>query len=306
MPLPISLQDFDIGNAIVQVWLYKKWTSSSDGIRFNGRWIGTDTELDEALKHAISNKRENIHDVTGYSLLAAANDGIALRIDALETHAGAITAAAANPTPQRKVTKLKDVQNTSFYVIKLVSGDQVLHAVRKTDASWQSKKVRNSLSVLFTDEHLGLNQTPGFNISRDVDFFIVGDDVVITNKPAFESVLSYKEAHANDFQELQGEPNFASLFSNLDPLVEFVGTNKLHLRRACAIRQKGHYLDAGFMSRLRQRHTECGFNLVFDQQGRLIPTAETCADIIRALLDHRLSSLFSQNNYDVPDATVVT
>src|SRR5690606_16939635 len=98
---------------------------------------------------------------------------------------------------------------------------------------------------------------------------------------------------------------FFSLFSTLDPLVVFVGTNKLHLRRACAIRQKGHYRDADFMARLRKRHAECGLNLIFDDQGRIVPTPETCADIIRALLDHRLSSLFSQNNYDVPDATVV-
>jgi hypothetical protein len=305
MPLPQGLQDFDIANATVQVWLYKKSVQPEGGIRFTGRWIDTDAELDQALRQAVADKRDSILEVNAYSLLAATNDGIALQIDALETHAGAITAEAANPVLGRKVTKLREVQNTKFYVVKLVSGDQVLHAVRKTDDSWQSRKARNYLSVFFVDDQLGLNQNPGFNISRDIDFLIIGDDVVIMNKPAFESVLNYKEAHAHDFQMLQAEAPFSSLFSTLDPLVSFVGTNKLHLRRACAIRQKGHYRDAGFMSRLRQRYAECGLSLTFDQQGRLVPTPENCADIIRALLDHRLSSLFSQNNYDVPDATVV-
>jgi Domain of unknown function (DUF4868) len=306
MPVPQGLQDFDIANATIQVWLYKKSVQPGGDIRFTGRWIDTDADLDQALKQAVADKRASILEVNAYSLLAATNDGIALQIDALETHAGAIAAEAANPVPGRKVTKLSEVQNTKFYVVKLISGDQVLHAVRKTDDSWQSRKARNYLSVFFADDQLGLNQNPGFNISRDIDFFIIGDDVVITNKPAFESVLNYKEAHAQDFQTLQAEAPFAALFSTLDPLVAFVGTNKLHLRRACAIRQKGHYCDAGFMSRLRQRYAECGLNLTFDQQGRLVPTPESCADIIRALLDHRLSSLFSQNNYDVPDATVVT
>jgi len=305
MPLPQGLQDFDIANATVQVWLYRKSVQPEGGIRFAGRWIDTDAELDQALRQAVVDKRDSILEVNTYSLLAATNDGIALQIDALETHAGAITAEAANPVPGRKVTKLKEVQNTKFYVVKLVNGDQVLHAVRKTDDSWQSRKARNYLSVFFVDDQLGLNQNPGFNISRDIDFFIIGDDVVITNKPAFESVLNYKEAHAHDFQMLQAEAPFLSLFSTLDPLISFVGTNKLHLRRSCAIRQKGHYRDADFMNRLRQRYAECGLNLTFDQQGRLVPTPENCADIIRALLDHRLSSLFSQNNYDVPDATVV-
>jgi hypothetical protein len=127
------------------------------------------------------------------------------------------------------VTKLAEVQNTKFYVVKLVNGDQILHAVRKTDDSWQTRKARNYLSVFFADDQLGLNQNPGFNISRDIDFFIIGDDVVITNKPAFDSVLNYKEAHAQDFQMLQAEAHFSSLFSTLEPLVSFVGTNKLHL-----------------------------------------------------------------------------
>jgi hypothetical protein len=240
MPLPQGLRDFEVANATVQVWLYKKSTIPDRGIRFTGRWIDTDVNLDQALKQAIADKRDSILEVNAYSLLAATNDGIALQIDALETHAAAITAEAANPVLGRKVTKLKEVQNTTFYVVKLISGDQVLHAVRKTDGSWQSKKVYNILSVYFADDQLGLNQNPGFNISRDVDFFIIGDDVVIINKSAFESILSYREAHAQDFQRLQEEANFASLFSTLDPLVAFVGTNKLHLRRACVIRQKGN------------------------------------------------------------------
>lgn len=306
MPLPQGLQDFDIANSTVEVWLFKKSTTPSGDIRFTGRWINTDIHLDTAIKQAAIHKRENILEVNAYGLLASANDGIALQIDADETYADVIVAETANPLPERKVTKLKEVQNTKFYVVKFINGDRILHGVRKTDASWQSKKVLNRLSVFFADDQLGLNQSPEFNISRDFDFFIVDDTVVIMNKSAFESVLSYKEAHTQDFQTLQNDTIFLSLFSTLDPLVAFVGANKLHLRRVCAIHQKGHYRDPDFMSRLRQRHAECGLNLTFDPEGRLVPTADTCVDIIRALLDHRLSSIFSMNNYDVPDATVVS
>jgi hypothetical protein len=99
MPLPHGLQDFDVANATVQVWLYKKSTQPEGGIRFTGRWIDTGAELDRALRQAVAEKRDSILEVTTYSLLAATNDGIALQIDALETHAGAITAEAANPVP---------------------------------------------------------------------------------------------------------------------------------------------------------------------------------------------------------------
>lgn len=305
MPLPQELSNFDVSNSEVQVWLFKKSSKPNNEIRFKGRWIDTDETLNAALKQAVVDKLGSILEVNPFGLLSSAGGGIALQVDALETHAGAITANAANPTAALKVRKLKDIQNTTFYVLKFVSGDNALYAVRKTDNSWQTKKTFGILSVFYADDRLGLDTDPGFNISREVDFFIVDDNVVIMNKHSFESVLSYKEAHEQDFQGLQSEQEFLSLFSTIDPLVAFVGVNRLHLRRACAIRQKGHYRDAAFIGRLRQRHADCGLNIAFDADGRIVPTLETCPDIIRALLDHRLSSIFSQCNYDVPDATVV-
>jgi len=66
-----------------------------------------------------------------------------------------------------------------------------------------------------------------------------------------------------------------------------------------------HYKNATVMDRLRQHHQQFGLVLIFDAQGRIEPTNGTCADIIRAFLDHRLMSPFSQNIYDVPDTTMV-
>lgn len=59
------------------------------------------------------------------------------------------------------------------------------------------------------------------------------------------------------------------------------------------------------MINLRGRYAEFGLNLLFDATGRIVPTADTCRDIIVALLDHRLESGFSKNIYDVPDARPV-
>lgn len=59
------------------------------------------------------------------------------------------------------------------------------------------------------------------------------------------------------------------------------------------------------MTKLRQHHAGHGLTLEFDTNGLIVPTAETCRDIITALLDHGLASAFSENVYDVPDATKV-
>lgn len=304
MHTPEKLTDFDIQNAEVQVWVYKE-SYRNGNIHFKGRWIDTNDELDTALRQAITETRNGILEISKYSLLAAATDGIALHLDGLVTNADAIISESASPTPERKVKKIQELQNIKFYIVKLISGDNVLYAVKKADNSWKTKKTHSIISVFYSDDQLGVNKTPGFTLSKNVDFFIIDNDIVIINKNAFESVANYKEAHASDFQKLQGEEDFLNLFNTIGPIVEFVGANKLHLRRACAIRQKEHYKDPSFMQRLREKHAECGLNITFDDDGRIIPTPESCPDIIRALLDHRLSSFFSQKNYDVPDATAI-
>jgi hypothetical protein len=152
---------------------------------------------------------------------------------------------------------------------------------------------------------LALEPAPAFSLSAFVDFFIFDGMIYMLDKGRFESVLSYRQAHANQFLTLQAEPAFSLIFSDMAPLVAFIGANKIQLRRACAIETKGHYRNNAFMQRLRQRFQQFHLNIVFDANGLIVPTPETCADIMTALLDHRLSSAFSEAIYDVPDAVAV-
>lgn len=146
----------------------------------------------------------------------------------------------------------------------------------------------------------------GTKISPSVDFFILDDQLLISHKAHFGSILSYKEAHIEDFAKLQKDATFKALFTTLAPLVSFVGENKIHLRRACAIREKGHYKDAKFISRLRKDCAKYQLKLEFDAYGRISPTEETSADIICAPLDHRLLLPFTEHLYDVQGAAVVS
>lgn len=304
MPIPPAFTNFDIGASSVTVWLFKKSGGAAGATpTFTGRWIATDDALDAELKASVAAERARIGEVIEYGLLTQNNEASALRIATEETFADRIVDQTTDPLPQRKVADTKKIQNTSFYVIRLVHGDTVLHAVRKADTSFRTKRRLSTIDVLFNDNTLELLPSPGFSLSRYIDFFIVGGDILITNKGSFESVLSYKEAHAEEFQALQAEADFSQIFTTLEPLVEFVGSNKIHLRRACAIRAKKHYRDAAFMGRLRHDHAQYNLTLQFDAAGLLVPTPETCGDIITALLDHRLTSAFSHNIYDVPDAT---
>lgn len=92
---------------------------------------------------------------------------------------------------------------------------------------------------------------------------------------------------------------------SIAPFVEHVGTNKIRLRRVSALRDKGHFRNANFMARLREHHAAYGFTFQFNNEGQIIATPETAAQILTALLDHRLASAFSEVIYDVPSSTPV-
>lgn len=299
-----EIKEFPLNLAKVQLWVFKKSLRDKKPV-FNGRWVETTKELDAAMRSAVANERERITEVHDYSLLTQNNEGSALTIDTIETHGGLVVTQAAAEIPTKKVTHLKELQNTEFYAIKLVAGEKVVYAVRKADGSWKTRRAVNLISVYFTDQQLGLASDPGFSIARNIDFFIVEEKILISSKANFESVLSYKTAYVEDFQKLQVEDKFKNVFTSLEALLEHIGENKIQLRRVSAIRQKGHYKDPIFMENLRKNAALFKLSIEFDAEGRIIPTLASCRDIMQALLDHRLQSGFSNNIYDVQDAANV-
>jgi hypothetical protein len=298
-----TLKAFDIQAADVTVWAVKK----SGGIAgtppiYTARWIQIDPNLADALKKAVQTARNGVDEIKDYGLLAQNNEASALLIAADETNAPLLRAACADPTAQRKVKVLKEISNSALYVIKLVVDGNALMAVRRTDPSWKSKISTSFVTAVFADNILTLDERPRFSISNAVDFFVVDADVLVLNKGNFESLLNYREAHVEDFGVLQEEQAFIDIFTALPELVAYVGTNKLQLRRASAIKTMGHYRNADFMDRLRREAAGLHLNITFDDAGRIVPTPNSCRDIFQAILDHRLDSRLSQTIYDVDDA----
>lgn len=306
MPALDILQTFDFNQASVVFWTFKgpRGPSGEDPL-YTGHWVDTTDETKGILREIASDQIGRIEEVLGYGLLVQNHETSALSITTEETHAGVIVDECAAETQVKKTLNVKHLRNASFYVSKFIHGDTIIHAVRKTDPAWRTKKALSTRSVIFQDNELDVDDRPHFEIAKTVDFFIVGEEILCLNKPKMESILRYKEAHKEDFQELQDDAEFAAIFVDLNPLVEHVGENKIQLRRVSAIRQKAHYRDDAFMARLREKHAEYGFTLQFDEEGRIVATAETCAQIITALLDHRLASGFSERIYDVPSTTPI-
>ena len=301
-----TLRDFDIASASVTLWTFRGPTGSAqEDPTYSGHWVNTTTNLDKTIKSTIRDEMNRIEEVKNYSLLEENHDTSALLISVDETHAGYVLEQCADETQIRQVSELKDIVNSNFYLAKLSLPDSIVYGARKTDQTWKTKRAINVRTLIFRDGELDVDCTPRFDISRTFDFLIVDSEILCLNKRNFESILRYKMAHQNDFAELQSEPEFKAAFDDMTPLVDFVKDNKIQLRRASAIRQKGHYKDPEFMQNLRKRHTECGLTLNFNGQGKITPTPDTCSNIVTAFLDHRLTSRFSEKYYDVPSSKEV-
>ncbi|WP_290847716.1 Kiwa anti-phage protein KwaB-like domain-containing protein [Henriciella sp.] len=297
-----DLKNVNFDEAEITLWVFKKPQAQEGNVRFSGAWVETKDGVDEALQEVLIDQRARIEEVEPYGLLAQNNEGSALSIPVIETHAGVAIDVAAEHSDKKRAKSIKKLRPAEFYVIKIVFNEQNFYAFRKADKSWKTKK---SVSFHFSDETLAIDPTPSLDLSPQIDFFVVGDEILILNKANFESILMYREAHKNAFDELKSEAEFTEIFASIEHIDAYVGTNKIQLRRANAIQQKAHYKDEAFMERLRKRYAEFNLTINFDEDGKIIPCENTCKDIFQALLDHRLSSGFSESIYDVPNATKV-
>lgn len=300
-----ELKQFDFARATPTLWTFKARVPTGEPPIYTGRWVDITEDVVKSVREIAGNVVGRLEEVLEYDLLAENNEASALTIPAIETHAGLITTAAASELDEKKTKKLKEIQNSEFYSIKFVLGNSILHAIKKTDSSWKAKTAKNKNHMFFRDEQLTLETDPHFEIVNALDLIVFDDTVFSIHKGRSESVLRYKQAHKDDFTNLQADAEFANIFSDMQPLISFVGENKTRLRRVSAIKQKAHFKDPGFMTRLRTLHTNYKLRIEYDQDGKIRATDETAADIVTALLDHRLGSGFSEEIYDVQNTTKV-
>jgi hypothetical protein len=302
-----DLRAFDIDAATVSLWVFRGPRGASDAPpAYTGYWVETTDDLDAALKETVAVQRDRIEETLEYDLLAQNNETSALLIGKEETNAGLLTDIVAAETGDRRVRGPEQLVNAAFYLMKLIHNNDILYAVRRTTSTWKTAHRRTVRSLLYDEHQLSLDNRPRFDLETDIDFFVLGQELLILHKGHFESTLRYKVAHANDFLQLQQEVAFSGVFVDLAALILHVGVNKLRLRRMSAVRQKAYFRNAQFMERLRQHSAEYGFTFQFAEDGKIIATNETSPQVITALLDHRLVSGFSGRIYDVPSTVTIT
>ena len=152
MPVLKTVGHFEIPQANVVLWTFRgPYGPTSEDPRYTGRWVDATDDVDKVLRTTLQMEVERIEEVKDYGLLEENHESSALRISVDETHAGYILEECAAEIQEKKSSKLRHIQNSTFYVAKYSWEDSVLYAVRKTDASWKTKRALNFQTVLFQD-----------------------------------------------------------------------------------------------------------------------------------------------------------
>ncbi len=261
--------------------------------------------LRDQLKELAKNYQTSHTLAEEYSLLTQTSEGGFLAVSREDTLFPSLQRLIDQPLEECLVKNVKQLNNAAGYVLRLRHGESVIYCVKKANADWATRKKKGMMNIFFTEAGLDIMDSPSFSISRSFDFFVVGETVLMTNKPAFESLLNHKDTYEEAYAALKQEAGFSAAIAGFAVFDAFIGANATHLRRMAVIKARGYYNNPDYMTRLREINGVRGWGIQFDDQGRIIATPEKMRDILHVLLDHRLRSELSDNQYDVPSTTPV-
>lgn len=298
-----QLRAFDVENASLSMWTLKK--SSGKNNRFRAQAVVVSDDLRTELKRIAANAIERREEVEDYGLLAQTNETSCLHLGADETLFPMIEALVDAPPDEHQVVHAEDLLGSAAYLVRMEHQANTLYCVCRLSGDWTTKERRTRVKVVFTRTELDLAQDDVFAISKHFDFFVLNDDILVVNPKNFESLLEYKTTYINSFADLKADIGFQSAFADVSALETFVGTNTTHLRRMAVVQERGFYNNPAYMQRLLVVNQARGWNIAFDDDGKIIASVETARSIIHVLLNHRLRSELSETDFDVPSASPV-
>ncbi|MCM2459175.1 DUF4868 domain-containing protein [Pseudomonas sp. CG7] len=298
-----KLHGFDVTNAELSVWTFRK--SNSKQSRFRASAVVTTPELATELRNLAARWIERCTEAEDYGLLASVNDNSCLYLESDETVFPVLQDLVSRPPEEHLIENVSGLEGSAGYLVRMTLGDDTLHCVCKLTSDWKVKNRSSLLNLVFERNELDLAGEQAFSIPKRFDFFVINNDVLVLGKSNFESILDYKQTYVSSFTELQADAGFQGAFADMAVLIEFVGSNTTHLRRMAVVQERAHYENPGFMERLRQVNQERQWNINFDADGKIVPTAETARVIIQVLLNHRLHSELTNNDFDVASASPV-
>ena len=298
-----SFRSFKFQQANVHLWVYKKSSSTK---KYTAHFVRMDQQLIALLKNLVKDEINRIIEFSEYTYLAETNENSCLTVPTNNTDFGYLKVQVDRPEPECEVRGIKDLKGAQGYLVKFTINNETIYAVKRSTSSWKTSYPKKFINMIFRDGELAATEDNAFSIEKNFDFYCKGALLFIANKRGFESALEHRSAYVQNFADLQADPVFSSLFTDLKPLIGYVGCNSIQLRRMAVVEQKGIYSRPNFLATLSQVSAARNWGINFDPNtNKIIACDNTAKAILQVLLDHRLMSEITSNVYDVPDATQI-
>lgn len=297
-----SLRAFNYADSTKHLWVFKR-SSSAD--QFSARYAQTDDSLNAQLLAVVQGEVARITEFSEYTYLAQTNESSCLATPIAGGDFEYLKAVVDRPEPDWRVRNIKDLKNAGGYVVKFSHGGETVYAVKKSSTNWKTSYLKTHINIVFANGELSAAEDNAFSIEKNFDFYAYSGSIFISSKSAFEAAMEHRASYIQAFSTLQSDAEFSSLFTDIQPLVQHIGTNAIQLRRMARIEQRSLYTRPGFLAAVQAVNLRRGWGLNFDAQGLLIPCDQTVKTIMQIFLDHRLLSEVTEMIYDVPDATQV-
>ncbi len=297
------LKTFNFSSSTPHLWVFKDSTSVA---KFRAFYVQTEIELNNQLKEFVDAEVSRITEHAPYSYISQTNENSCLTIDQSTTNFTKLKTLVDRLESEHRIEDSKDLKGAKGYVVKFISNGITVYAVKRSTSTWKTSYPNKYINMVFSNGELAAVEDKSFSIEKNFDFYVVNDTIFIANKRGFETSIQHREAYIQAFTQLQAAPSFNSLFSDIAPIVEYVGNNSIHLRRMGVIEQKGIYNNPNFIPNLVRVSSARNWGINFDSTSNtIIPCSNTTGTILQVLLDHRLMSEITDNIYDVPDATEI-
>lgn len=298
-----SLRAFDFAASDIHLWVFKRSTAAQ---KFTAHYVQTDQRLNALLLGVVQAEVARITEYANYTYLAQTNENSCLAVQIAGSDFEHLKARVDRPEPDFRVRAIKDLKNAEGYVVKFVHEGQTVYAVKKAAKNWKTSYLKTRINLVFSNGELSASEDNAFSIERNFDFYAYDHALFIASKQAFEASMKHRASYAQAFVTLRQTQAFAGLFTNMQPLIDHVGTNATHLKRMARIEERSLFTRPGFLQAVRVVNQRRGWGLNFDQATQqIIPCAQTIKAIMQVLLDHRLTSEVTDLSYDVPDATQI-
>ncbi len=298
-----SLRAFDFANSTIHLWVFKR---SSTKHRFSSFYVQTDAKLSSLLIGVAQGEVHRITEWANYTYLAETNENSCLASPMVDSDFEFLKERVDRPEPDCRVRTIKDLKNADGYVVKFIHNNQVVYAIKKSAGNWKTSYLKTHINIVFRNGELSAAEDNGFAIEKSFDFYALDQTLFIASKRAFESSMEHRASYVRAFIDLRQNAVFSTLFTDMQPMISYVGTNSIQLRRMARIEERSLFNRPGFLRAVQAVSVRRGWGLNFDPAtNKLVPCDQTIKTIMQVLLDHRLLSEVTDLIYDVPDATQV-